>query len=188
MSTVLCGSPPKMAPRGRKPKIPSNQRPAWALRITKARAARKLSQAQLAEVLGLSQSAIGDYETGQNEPSLAVFNRLSHALRVSAQWLMFGTRGFSESAAPIEDDDPPDEARRDDEFADLIIATKELLLAESMPADDRTVIKLARQLWREIESLDADKLDFSQRFHEVMEIRRRAIRAARRIAFDPIRH
>jgi transcriptional regulator with XRE-family HTH domain len=177
-----------MAPRGRKPKIPPNQRPAWALRISKARAARQLSQAQLAEVLGVSQSAIGDYETGQNEPSLAVFNRLANALRVSAQCLMFGHQGFSDNAQPIEDEDPPDEARRDDEFADLIIATKEMLIAESMPADDRTVIKLARQLWREIESLDNEKLTFPERFHEVMEIRRRAIRAARRIAFDPIRH
>lgn len=189
LSTALCGLPSQMAQRGRKPKLSPKDRPGWARRIAKARAARKLSQIQLAEIIDSSQSAIGDYETGKNEPSLAVFTRLANALNVTPQWLIFGTKGMGEDQMPFDDDeDLPDEIRKDGEFADVMVATKRLLAEENMPSDDRTAITLARQLWREIESLDVEKEAFDSRFQRVMEKRRELLKLAKRLAFDRVRH
>jgi transcriptional regulator with XRE-family HTH domain len=188
-STALCGLSVDMARRGRNPKIEMSARPAWAQRIVRARVARKMSQAMLGEAIGASQSAIGDYETGKNEPPLATFQRLAKALRVTSQWLVFGQKGgFAESLPTLEDEDIPDITKNDEQFADVLIATKAMLADEKMPSDDRTAINLAQHLWRDIESLDVDKMDFDQRFQKVMDERRKVLRLARQLAFDPARH
>ena len=69
-----------------------------ATRISKARLAKNLSKKQLADKLGVSSSAISQYESSsyfQTEPSVKNLIKLSKILGVSAEWLMTG-RGMQE--------------------------------------------------------------------------------------------
>jgi len=58
-------------------------------RLARQRAARQLSQKQLARQVGLSQSAIAAYETGERTPSLAVARRIARFFGVSIEDLFF---------------------------------------------------------------------------------------------------
>lgn len=68
-------------------------------RITALRRAKGLNQKQLAEKLSISPSAIGMYEQGRREPSLALIVELAKILSVSTDFLH--TR---QPAAPEIDD------------------------------------------------------------------------------------
>jgi len=61
----------------------------FAQRLRFARQRLAWTQKQLAQASGLSQSAIGNYESGQRFTSRALL-RLAHALGVSPEWLEFG--------------------------------------------------------------------------------------------------
>lgn len=181
-----------MAKRGRTPKILPEDRPGWSRRLISARIARQLSQAGLAAIVNLSQSTIGEYETGKNEPDLLTFRRLAAALRVSPQWILFGDRiGYSDSNDAFDHqtiDEIPDEIYSDEQFADVMVATKEILVAEKMPSDDRTVISLSRQLLREIEIQMTDGRNFEECLQSVIRERQAALAAAKRLAFNTGRY
>lgn len=164
-----------MTRRGRSPKIPPEERPGWARRITAARRARALSQARLAEIIQASQSVVGEYETGGSEPSLRTFERIAAALRVTPQWLIFGK---SSVAVDFSEEPPPDETDDDERFADLMLATGQLLREERMPFDDRTVALLTRDLWREVQAGDPGTA-VAERIERAIERRRGILRAAR---------
>ena len=52
---------------------------------------RKLSQSDLAEMLGVAQPTYGRWENGVKEPQdLATWERLAAVLRVNPEWLAFG--------------------------------------------------------------------------------------------------
>lgn len=57
-------------------------------RLREARERRNMTQAELAEVLGLVVSAISHFETGSREPCVRNLKRLALALGVSADWLL----------------------------------------------------------------------------------------------------
>lgn len=59
-------------------------------RIAALRRAKGLSQKQLAEKLNISPSAIGMYEQGRREPSLAIIMELAEILSVSTDFLLTG--------------------------------------------------------------------------------------------------
>jgi len=59
-----------------------------AQRLKEARRRRGLSQGRLAELSGLSQTAISAYERGAMEPTVGSLLALARALRVSPHWLM----------------------------------------------------------------------------------------------------
>ena len=59
-------------------------------RLRKLRKAKMLSQAGLARRLEISQSAIGDYETGKARPSTKTLGAMSAFFGVSQAWLMYG--------------------------------------------------------------------------------------------------
>lgn len=61
----------------------------FAERLRLARAARRLTQAELASACGLSQSAIANYENGSRRSPKNVFP-LAAALQVQALWLAEG--------------------------------------------------------------------------------------------------
>lgn len=61
-----------------------------AERIKRARKNAGLSQAQLAEACGWSQSRVGNYEAGSREPSFADIDSMAKALRVSQAELLLG--------------------------------------------------------------------------------------------------
>ena len=63
---------------------------AWAFgkRIKIARIERNMSQQELAEAAGLRQAHLSMIENGRHYPSVEVARRLTHALRVNAQYLL----------------------------------------------------------------------------------------------------
>ena len=68
-------------------------------RITALRRAKELNQKQLAEKLNISPSAIGMYEQGRREPSLALIVEMAKILSVSTDFLLTGR-----PAAPAAED------------------------------------------------------------------------------------
>lgn len=66
-------------------------------RISSLRKQRGLSQAQLADKLKLSQSALGMYETGKKEPNLNTLSVLADFFNVSIDYLV-GREKKSESS------------------------------------------------------------------------------------------
>ena len=59
-----------------------------AQRLKAARLACKLTQSQVAEILGVDRSAYTYYETGKTTPSLPNMLRLASAFQVDVAWLM----------------------------------------------------------------------------------------------------
>ncbi len=76
----------------------------FADRLRFARISRHLTQAELAQASGLSQSAIANYENGSRRSAKNIF-RLAEALQVRAQWLAEGKGGMD--AVPHENDAYP---------------------------------------------------------------------------------
>ena len=70
-------------------------------RIAALRRARGMSQAALAQQLGISASAMGMYEQGRREPSIQTVVALSRTLDVSTDFLLTGR------SAPPEGDSLP---------------------------------------------------------------------------------
>lgn len=60
-------------------------------RIKNARKNKKLSQTELAVLLGVSQPTIGNWESGNHEPRHATVSRIAYALDVRHLWLISGT-------------------------------------------------------------------------------------------------
>jgi transcriptional regulator with XRE-family HTH domain len=57
-------------------------------RIRQARLERKLSQANLADMLSISVPYVSDIERGQTNCSVTIFAAIAEALNVSADWLL----------------------------------------------------------------------------------------------------
>ena len=56
-------------------------------RLRDARKAKGLTQAQLGELVGCAKNTISSYESGVNEPSVAVLNKMMTALEVDANYV-----------------------------------------------------------------------------------------------------
>lgn len=65
-----------------------------SVRIKDARKLKKLTQAQVAEELGVTTSAVSQWEQGATEPSISNLEKLSRLLDVTFEWLATG-RGIS---------------------------------------------------------------------------------------------
>ena len=61
-------------------------------RLTEARKARRRTKRALAEAIGLSETAIGQFESGKNLPAIATVVALADALDVSLDWLCGRTK------------------------------------------------------------------------------------------------
>lgn len=61
----------------------------FAVRLRKARMDRRMSQADLARVAGVSQASVANYESGMRTPRDTLY-RLSQALAVDPGWLFGG--------------------------------------------------------------------------------------------------
>lgn len=57
-------------------------------RLKEARKAKKLTQKELAERLGITENNIGHYENGRNKPPFEIILKLCAELDVSADWLL----------------------------------------------------------------------------------------------------
>lgn len=59
-------------------------------RIAKARGAAKLTQNTLAERIGIAQGTVAGWETGKNEPSFRMVEKIAAETRSDPAWLAFG--------------------------------------------------------------------------------------------------
>ena len=78
---------PGYMPRQRKDE-PEND--SFPQRLTSLRKQRNLTQQALADMVGLGITQMKRYEAGASQPTLEVIRKLSQALRVSADELLFG--------------------------------------------------------------------------------------------------
>lgn len=62
-------------------------------RIQQARKVRKLSQANLAERLGVTRVACSHWETGRAKPSTKHIEKMAEILAVDAHWMISGKKG-----------------------------------------------------------------------------------------------
>ena len=69
-------------------------------RLRAARRARGLSQKALGAALGVTQSAVTAWETGQHEPGYKTLVPLSRLLGVSIDYLLAGADGKGEAPPP----------------------------------------------------------------------------------------
>lgn len=61
-------------------------------RVRKRRVELGFTQGQLADVAGVTQAAVSDWENGEASPSIHTIAGLAGALKVSVEWLALGER------------------------------------------------------------------------------------------------
>lgn len=115
-----------------------------AERIAIRRKAVGLSQSQLGKAVGVTGSAVSQWERGLDSPRPDKLERLARALEVDVGWLLTGQNGAPlgrRDQAPPESDDP-----------ELEMATQlmEILAAADIPSDTRSklfkaVVSFARK-------------------------------------------
>ncbi len=98
-------------------------------RIRQARQDRNMTQEQLADAVGVTRSAVAQWETGRAGQVTGNLSRVAAVLGVGVEHLMFG----GDSAAPQR-------ATRGDELALL------RLYRECAPADQQLLLRTARRL------------------------------------------
>lgn len=64
----------------------------FGVRLFSRRVQFNMTQAELGEELGRTQTCISYWETGRREPSLTDLERLSITLKVTVDWLVTGRR------------------------------------------------------------------------------------------------
>jgi transcriptional regulator with XRE-family HTH domain len=69
-------------------------------RIKELREAKDLSQSELAELMGISQSALGNYERGDRVPDADLIKKFAQLFKVSSDYLL----GLSDCTAAENDD------------------------------------------------------------------------------------
>ncbi|MFT8245219.1 helix-turn-helix domain-containing protein [Roseomonas sp. BN140053] len=97
-------------------------RPEWSIRLANLRTEAKLSQAQLADAAGVSQSAIADYETGRSEPTFDVVRKIAEVLSVHPADIVFGR-----PSPNLDVGDYPEFATKDLEALQQVVATDSIL-------------------------------------------------------------
>jgi len=100
-------------------------------RIRATRRDRNLTQDELAHQIGVSRSAVAQWETGRTGQITGNLSRIAGALEVGVEYLVYG-----------EDKRAPAEARQGDELALL------RLYRECEPEDRQMLLRTARRLAR----------------------------------------
>jgi transcriptional regulator with XRE-family HTH domain len=100
-------------------------------RIRAARRDRKLTQDDLAELVGVSRSAVAQWETGRAGQVTGNLSRIAGALEINVEYLMYG-----------DDKRAAGEVRQGDELALL------RLYRECDPDDRQMLLRTARRLAR----------------------------------------
>ena len=81
---------------------------AFPLRLRQLRNFRGVTQAQLAEAIGVTDRACRRYEAGENEPTLSVIQGIADYFDVSADYLMGRDNYWQDSEGHIQVRIPPD--------------------------------------------------------------------------------
>lgn len=62
----------------------------FGCRLRRARIARRLSQAEVAQAIGVARSSIATWETGRGNPEFVHLEPLARSLGASLNWLILG--------------------------------------------------------------------------------------------------
>jgi transcriptional regulator with XRE-family HTH domain len=139
-----------------RPKRISNDLAPLARRIRESRERAGLSQVQLAELLGRSQSSIDGYEHGR-QPKIPLLQKIAAICNVDEDWLITGhdvvshtqepviSRPSEEQAQPAAVPPPDEQAAR---FAWTINRVREFLTSENFAADPDYLFGYTQKLLR----------------------------------------
>ena len=97
---------------------------AFGERLKEFRSERKMSQTELADLVGLRYSHISRYENGGSKPSAEMLMKLSKALNTSIDFLLFGKE---ENVATADFEDK-----------ELLVMFKK---SEKLPEDEKAILK-----------------------------------------------
>jgi len=86
-----------MSPESEMPPISTPEEDTIRERIRLARKARHLNQADLASLVGVSQPAVANWESGVHDPRRLMLAKLADVLEVSLDWLASGARSALEA-------------------------------------------------------------------------------------------
>lgn len=123
-----------------------------AQRLATLMTAQGWRDASLARKVGTSRQMIGNLRKGDRTLNKSWAERIAPHLGIT-WWELLGapSTGFAEPAAQMSLSEPPDSAaRRDEEFAEITEALHAMLTEHRMPADPRTLARLARQVERDM--------------------------------------
>lgn len=119
-------------------------------RLRALRKARGLTLDQLAAELGYSAGHLTHMELNRYRGGRNAWEAIATYFRLPIDYFLTGPAAVAERQAPIAGA-PDSAAVADDEaFAELAGRAEAMLREEAMPADSRTVARLARALWREV--------------------------------------
>lgn len=120
----------------------------------------------------------------QQQPTLDRVRRLAVLLDCTLADLVGQGPGLAETTGNF--DGPTPEQDGDEEYAELSAAVEAMLREEQMPTDTRTVAKLTREVWREIQVLPR-ALPFLDRMEQTLSMRRSIVKNARTAIFQRAR-
>ncbi|QZA80871.1 helix-turn-helix domain-containing protein [Deefgea piscis] len=97
-------------------------------RILKSRKTRKLTQVQLAEMIGIKQSSVSAWERGDADPSTDNLSSLAALLRISYEWLATGRGEMESSYQTVKVEEPTLETELIAAFRELSWAHQQALV------------------------------------------------------------
>ena len=117
-------------------------------RIKAIRIALKLNQKEFGELLGVNQRTISHWETGRNEPSIEILNKITSLWSINPTWLLTGEGPmFREKEFRKEEEPPPS---REDSSEGL---SPELLRALSHPTIRSIALMLSEMSEEDIKEI-----------------------------------
>lgn len=136
---ALCSAESRTSPRQRflDPVAASKE---WHKRAKSRLQALQLTQDELANAVGKTQSGVNHWLAGRREPGLDDLERLARALKCTPGWLAFGEGPGEPVEAPTIDDALLEQA---------VAAVEEAKRAEGITLDPEQVARLAAFLYQE---------------------------------------
>lgn len=143
--------------------------------------ARGMTAKRLSIAAGRGETYVRDLLQGRtHNPTIDGLRRLAEVLGCSvAELTGEAAAGFSEGGQAPFVSIQHDETER---FAEVNARVEELLREEQMPHDQRTVARLALEVWRDIQAM-GPLLPFEDRMEQALSVRRSIVQHARTAMF-----
>jgi transcriptional regulator with XRE-family HTH domain len=167
------------------PPLRQNESMAFADNLKRLMARQNVSRIDIAAALGVSAQAVSQWMSGRTQPVGRRLTALAAVLRVPVTALVEEPGGLTEQQGPIQGAPEVETAHEDEQFAELAAALEAMLLEEHMPADTRTVSRLARVVWRDMEVYRS--LPFEDRLALTLSAHRSKLKQARVAIFQKAR-
>jgi transcriptional regulator with XRE-family HTH domain len=120
-------------------------------RLRAARKGRRLTLDRLAADLGYSRAHLTHMELNRHPGGRNAWQAIATYFGLPLDHFIGQTSAAAERQAPIAGAPEADRSADDEAFAELAGQAEAMLREAHMPADARTVARLARTLWREVQ-------------------------------------